>query len=387
MDEPKAEREGFVLTPWAAEGPIDYQRLIKEFGTQPLDSELARRLERLAGERHFMLERGVFYSHRDLDVLLSEHEQGEKFFLYTGRGPSGPMHLGHIIPFYFTAWLQRRFKVNAYIPLTDDEKFLEKERNLSLEEARRWALDNALDIAAAGFDPDRTFIYVESDYVGHIYRLALKVARRINFSAARAIFGFSGETNIGFIFYPALQIVPTFFEGGRCLIPAGIDQDPFWRLQRDLAPGLGYRKAAQIHGKLLPGLLGVGTKMSASKPETAIFLTEGPSEVREKIWKHAFSGGRATVEEHRRLGGNPDIDVPYQWLHMFFEPSDKRLERIREEYVSGRLLSGELKEILIEKVNAFLEEHRAKREQARELLPLFMKEGKLACAMLARVYE
>jgi tryptophanyl-tRNA synthetase len=376
-----------VLTPWEAEGLIDYDRLIREFGTQPLTRELAKELERLAGEEHFMLERGIFYSHRDLDVLLSEYEKGGRFFLYTGRGPSGPMHLGHIIPFYFTAWLQKRFNANVYIPLTDDEKFLEKERNLTLEDARRWALDNALDIIAAGFDPDRTFIYIESDYVGNVYKLAIKVARRINFSTAKAIFGFGGDTNIGFIFYPALQIVPTFFEAGRCLIPAGIDQDPFWRLQRDLAPSLGYKKAAQIHGKLLPGLPGVGTKMSASKPETAIFLNERPESVREKIWKHAFSGGRATTEEHRKYGGNPDVDVPYQWLYMFFEPDEGKLEKIRQEYVSGRLLSGELKELLIEKVNAFLEEHRERRERAKELLPLFMREGRLASEMVVRTYQ
>jgi tryptophanyl-tRNA synthetase len=100
--------------------------------------------------------------------------------------------------------------------------------------------------------------------------------------------------------------------------------------------------------------------------------------VRTKINKHAFSGGQATVEEHRKLGGNPDIDVAYQWLYMFFEPDDSKLEKIREEYRSGRLLTGELKQILIEKVIGFLHEHRLRREAARAKVRQFKYDGALA---------
>jgi tryptophanyl-tRNA synthetase (EC 6.1.1.2) len=68
------------------------------------------------------------------------------------------MHIGHLIPFIFTKWLQDVFKVNVYIEVTDDEKFLQK-AGYTLEETREWAKDNILDIAAVGFDPDRTFIF------------------------------------------------------------------------------------------------------------------------------------------------------------------------------------------------------------------------------------
>src|SRR5207253_4757930 len=88
------------------------------------------------------------------------------------------------------------------------------------------------------------------------------------------VFGFTGETNIGMSFYPAIQVLPSLFEKKRCLIPSAIDQDPYWRIQRDIAEPLGYHKAAAIHSKFLPPLTGIQDKMSSSKPETAIYLND-----------------------------------------------------------------------------------------------------------------
>jgi tryptophanyl-tRNA synthetase len=107
--------------------------------------------------------------------------------------------------------------------------------------------------------------------------------------------------------------------------------------------------------------------------------------VRKKIWK-AFSGGQPTAELQRKLGGNPDIDVAFQWLYYFFEPDNSRIEKIREDYRSGALLSGDLKEYLIEKVTSFLEEHQANRENAREMVNLYLRDGELASRMWRTIY-
>jgi tryptophanyl-tRNA synthetase len=372
--------EEFVVTPWEVRGRVDYDKLINIFGTQPITRELLDRIEGLAGELHVLLRRGVFFSHRDLDLVLDDYINGRGFFLYTGRGPSGPMHIGHLIPFILTKWFQDKFRVNVYIMITDDEKYWD-EPGMSIRDVRRWAYENTLDIIAVGFDPDRTFIFHDIEYIGKLYPMAVKVAKRINFNTARAVFGFSGSTNIGLIFYPALQVVPTFFEKRRCLIPAAIDQDPYWRIQRDLAESLGYYKTAAIHSKFMPPLTGLEGKMSTSRPETAIFLHDDPKTVRYKIMRYAFSGGQPTVELHRKLGGNPDIDVSFQWLKIYFEPDDAKLRKIEEDYRSGRMLTGELKEYLIERINEFLEEHRARREEARKLINLYMYDGELARRM------
>jgi tryptophanyl-tRNA synthetase len=372
--------EEFVVTPWEVRGRVDYDKLINIFGTQPITRELLDRIEGLAGELHVLLRRGVFFSHRDLDLVLDDYAGGRGFFLYTGRGPSGPMHIGHLIPFILTKWLQDRFRVNVYIMITDDEKYWD-EPGMSIRDVRRWAYENTLDIIAVGFDPDRTFVFHDIEYIGKLYPMAVKVAKRINFNTAKAVFGFTGSTNIGLIFYPALQVVPTLFEKRRCLIPAAIDQDPYWRIQRDMAESLGYYKTAAIHSKFMPPLTGLEGKMSTSKPETAIFLHDDPKTVRFKIMRYAFSGGQPTVELHRRLGGNPDVDVSFQWLKIYFEQDDAKLKKIEDDYRSGRMLTGELKEYLVEKINEFLEEHRVKREEAKKLINLYMYDGELARRM------
>lgn len=378
--------EEFRVTPWEVAGQVDYDKLRRQFGTGLIDDDMRNRIKKICGGLHPMLSRGFFFSQRDLKLVLDDYESKKGFFLYTGRGPSGPMHIGHLVPLIFTKWLQDKFDVNLYIEITDDEKFLFK-RELSWEDVGKHAADNILDIAAVGFKPDKTFIFKDSEYVKNVYPLMLKVAKKITFSTTRAVFGFENETNIGSIFYPAYQVVPTFFERKRCLIPNAIDQDPFWRIQRDIAEKLGHKKTAAIHSKFIPPLQGISGKMSASSPDSAVWLTDDEKTVKRKINKYAFSGGQTTVEEHRKLGGNPDIDVSYQWLSILFEPDKKKLRKIHDDYHSGKLLSGELKATLIGHVNEFLKEHSKNRKKAEKLVDRFMYKGKLAKEMWERAYE
>ena len=368
------------VTPWEVEGKIDYERLIKNFGTKPIGSALCKKLEDLAGDSHIFVRRKFFFSHRDLDLILKDHENGKGFFLYTGRSPGGEMHVAHLIPFILCRWMQEKFKVNLYIQIPDEEKFLFKQ-NLNYDDVQKQAKDDILNIAALGFDPDRTFLFRNTEYVKQMFPSALKIAKKTTFSTAKAVFGFKNDANLGMIFYPAMQVVPTFFEKKRCLIPCGIDQDNYWRIQRDVAESLGYYKTAAIHNKFLPPLTGMEGKMSASMKETAIYLTDDEKTVKKKINKYAFSGGQPTIEEHRQKGGNPDVDVAFQWLYILFEEDDKKLAQICEDYKSGKLLTGELKAILIEKLNKFLVAHRKRKEGASKAVEQMMYKGKLAKKM------
>ncbi len=366
-----------VVTPWEVSGNIDYERLIKEFGTQPLTDALVRRIEKEAGRSHFMLRRKVFFSHRELDVLLREHDEGKPWALYTGRGPSGGTHLGHMLPWIFTKYLQDAFNVHLYFQITDDEKFLCKP-SLSLESTNKLAYENALDLIALGFDPKLTHIIIDTEYARTLYKIALQVAKKVTISSAKAVFGFMNETNIGMVFWPAMQAAPCFLpsvlEGRqvRTLIPAAIDQDPYWRVVRDVAPKLGYPKTAAIHNIFLPALEGPG-KMSTSAGEHAtIFTTDTPRQVEQKIMKYAFSGGRGSIQEHRKKGGVPEVDMSFQWLRIMFEPDDRKLKAIYDDYKSGNMLTGELKQMLISKINAFLKKHHEERERAKKNLDKFI---------------
>ena len=367
-------KDNFIVTPWHVEGKIDYDKLIKRFGTEKISNELLQRIEKIAGESHFMLRRGIFFSHRDLKRILDDYEKGNDFFLYTGRGPSGHTHIGHLVPWVFAKWLQDKFKTKMYFQLTDDEKFFSKP-NLTLDETKKYAYENALDFIALGFKPENTKIIIDTENIQTLYPIAARVAKKINFSNTKAVFGFSNDTNIGMIFYTSLQSAPCFIENKPVLIPLGVDQDPHFRITRDVAPKIGKPKPALIHNIMIPALQGPGGKMSASEENTTIYTTDDADAVKKKINKYAFSGGQPDVEEHRKKGGNPDIDVSYQYLRIFFEPDDNKLKQIYDDYKSGKMLTGELKLILIEKINEFLKNHQEKREKARDQVKKFLFEN------------
>jgi tryptophanyl-tRNA synthetase len=365
----------FIVTPWHVEGDIDYDKLIEKFGTQKISPELLEKIKNMTNEDHFMLRRGIFFSHREMNRILEDYEKGNDFFLYTGRGPSGHTHIGHLVPWVFAKWLQDKFNVNLYFQLTDDEKFYSK-TNLTLEETKKFAYENALDFIALGFNPEKTKIIINTKNIQTLYPIAAQVAKKINFSNTKATFGFTNETNIGMIFYTSLQSAPCFIEDKPVLIPLGVDQDPHFRLTRDIAQKIGKQKPALIHNIMIPALTGPGGKMSASEEKGTIYTTDTPDVVKKKINKYAFSGGQPDIEQHRKLGGNPDIDVSYQYLRIFFEPNDNKLKKIYEDYKSGKLLSGELKAILIEKINEFLKTHQEKREKAKQQIEQFLLENK-----------
>jgi tryptophanyl-tRNA synthetase len=370
-DEDKNE---MIVTPWEVRGKVDYERLIREFGTEPLTDDLLRRIEKHTDELHLQLRRKLFFSHRDLNTVLDLYDKGVKFVLYTGRGPSGPVHIGHLVPWIFTKHLQEKFDTRLYFQMTDDEKFVvDDEANLA--ETMATGRENALDLIALGFEPNNTFIIFDVQDIDLLYDISLEVAKRITYSTAKATFGFQDSTNLGWVFWPAVQAVPCFIhkkltgENVPALIPAAIDQDPYWRITRDIAPKLGYYKPAQIHNRFLPGL-GVGGKMSASEPETAVFTTDPPEVVKRKIW-NAFTGGRATLAEQKKLGANPDICSIYQYFVFLFEGEDKKLAERERQCRTGGVMCGECKKDLTEKVNKFLAEHQKKREKARNTIEEF----------------
>ncbi|KAI9433831.1 hypothetical protein H4582DRAFT_2184933 [Lactarius indigo] len=361
-----------IVTPWDVQGSvssdgqqlaIDYDKLIDQFGTRRIDAALLERFERLTGHRpHIFLRRGMFFSHRrrftdrDFNTILDRYEKGKPFFLYTGRGPSSDR------PFIAKRWLQDVFDVPLVIQLTDDEKFLFK-HELKPEQTHDFALRNAKDIIAVGFKPEKTFIFSDYDFVGGpFYKNVSKISRQITLSQAKATFGFGDSDNIGKIHFAAIQAAPSFSNSFPqifgttsdvpCLIPCAIDQDPYFRLTRDVAQKLKYPKPALLHAKFFPALQGPQTKMSASDVNSSIYMSDTPNQIKNKVNRHGFSGGRETEEEHRRLGGNPDVDVSYQYLSFFLE-DDEELAQIGADYRAGRLLTGQLKARCIKVLQEF----------------------------------
>jgi tryptophanyl-tRNA synthetase len=345
-----------VVTPWEVKGEIDYDRLMERFGTEPITPELLERIRQHTGGPHYMLRRGVFYSHRDLDAILDHHERGGRFVLYTGRGPAGPVHLGHLVPWTFTRHLQEAFGSKLFFQFTDDERMLIRD-DVDEEFAGHWVLENALDVMALGFDPENTEFIVNTRHASELYPLALKIARGITCSTMRAVFGFGDDANLGKMFFPTMQAAPCFLASERagkpvpCLVPAGIDQDPYWRVTRDVARKLGYPKPAQVHGRMLPGLTG-DAKMSSSQPITAIYTTDVPELVERKI-------AEADTGEH------PDRCPMYQYRYLLLTEDDDETHELYEDCIGGGIDCQECKSRLTETVNRFMGQHRRRRRLIR----------------------
>lgn len=372
------DNSNFTVTPWEVEGNIDYNKLIEKFGTSTINNEIIEKIEKIIGEVHPFLKNRYFFSHRDLDWILDEYQKGNKFYLYTGRGPSGHVHLGHLMPWLFTKYLQDKFNVKLIFQITDDEKFLFND-NKDLESINKFTFENVLDIIAIGFDPVKTKIIIDTKHINYLYPLTIEIAKKITFSTAKAVFGFSNSSNIGMIGFPPIQSAPCFLPSliekklTPVLIPAAIDQDPYWRITRDVAEKIGYYKPAQIHSKFIPGLIN-NEKMSSSKPETALFTIDEPEKIEKKV-KNTFTGGQPTVALQRKLGGNADICPVFWYLKYLFDSEDESIERYTN-CRGGNLLCGECKGDLIKKVKPFMNNIQIKREKAKDIIKEFTIDGK-----------
>ena len=365
-----------TVTPYEVSGEVDYERLLAKFGADRLTDEQVARFP-----DHPMLRRRVFYAGRDVDRYLDAAESGATHSIVTGVGPSGPMHLGHVLVFYLAKRLQETTGAYVYVPLSDDEKFYAKD--LSFEEVAAATRSNLRDLLAVGFDPDRTRIVVDRLDADVLYPQAARFAADVRQSTVDATYG--DPVNVGLSFYPAMQathlLLPQLVHGRHpTLVPVAVDQDPHVRVCRDVAAKERFDvdKPGALLGKFLPSLEGPG-KMSSSDDAPAIELTDDRETARENVMQYAYSGGRADVDAHREHGGDPEVDVAYQYLHSFFEPDDERVARLAREYRAGELLSGELKAAAVDAIADFLDAHQERRaalgDLRTELEPFRLREG------------
>ncbi|MFC6731393.1 MULTISPECIES: tryptophan--tRNA ligase [unclassified Haladaptatus] len=354
------------VTPYAVSGEVDYEKLLAEFGADALTTD---HLEHFPQPVHPLVRRGVFYAHRDVDRYLAAANAGQHHSIVTGIGPSGPMHLGHIQVFSLAQHLQDQTGATVYIPLSDDEKYFAKDQTLA--QGRAYTRDNLKDLLAVGFDPENTRILVDTQDADVVYPAAAAFAKHLTPATISATYG--DPPNIGLGFYPAVQaahlVLPQLVHGAHpTLVPIAVDQDPHVRLCRDVADLQKFpvSKPGALLGKFLPSLAGPG-KMSSSDDAPSIRLTDDRETVTEKLQQYAFSGGQSSLDAHREQGGNPEIDVAFQYLQAFFEPDDGELDRLAREYRSGELLSGELKQYAADKIANFLSAHQSRRPSDAEL--------------------
>ncbi|MBI2662889.1 tryptophan--tRNA ligase [Candidatus Woesearchaeota archaeon] len=364
-----------AVNPWEVKGNIDYDKLIKEFGLKPLQY-LPKVFQKL-----LLFRRGIVFAQRDFSRIVEAIENKKSLVMMTGLMPSGKFHFGHKMVADQIIFYQS-LGVKVYVTVADIEAY--NSRMQDMKQLRETAIREYLtNYAALGLDLNKCDFYfqskrsVDGEKASAYYSLANMLARHVTFNEMKAIYG---EISPGKMSSALLQAADMLhpqlpeFEGiCPVIVPVGADQDPHLRLARDVSQRIKEFKFLQLsstYHKFLPGLS--GGKMSSSDETSYIALTDTPEEAARKIRKYAFSGGQATLEEHRKLGGNPDVDVAFQMLKYGMESDDAKLEKIYADYKSGKLLSGELKQMLIERITLFLKEHQEKRKKAEKSIEKFM---------------
>jgi tryptophanyl-tRNA synthetase len=318
----------------------DNKWLVEQFGASRV-SELKEAPD------FYTFNNGLMYSHRDFDKYFTALKKGEKCSIVSGFNASAAPHIGHISVFDTNLFFQKKYDVSVFIPISEDESYVSGKVETQ-QEGLRNALVLAKAMVAFGFDTSKTKLIIDQLYT-NIYNLAIKLSRGVTLSQIKAVYGYSADQNIGLHFYPTVQaahvLLPETLGIPNVLVPIGPDEDSHLRTCRDLADKFGYKKPAVLHSIFMPGL--DGEKMSKSRGN-AIFLLDDEKEIKKKIMS-AFSGGATSAEEHRKKGGNPDVDMSYLYLKSFFlSPSESK--RVHDEYKSGKMLSGEMKQLLLEHV-------------------------------------
>ena len=366
-----------TVTPWEVKGNIDYDKLIREFGVKPMPKLPPAFMENV------LFRRNLIYAQRDFEKILEAIKKKKPFVMITGLMPSGKFHFGHKMIAEQMIFYQK-LGAKVYICVADVEAY--NTRNTDTAQLRDTAINEyLLNYVALGLDLSQCDFYFQSNRsldgrkASAYYRLASMLSRHATFNEFQAVYGEITPAKMSSSLLQASDMchaqMPEFEGPMPVVIPVGIDQDPHVRLARDMIQrfkAVPMEQISSTYNKFCPGL--GGGKMSSSDPTTHIALTETPQEAAKKINKYAFSGGQATVEEHRRLGGNPEVDVAFQMLLYGLEPDDDKLAQIYQDYKSGKMLSGELKKYCIEKVSTFLEEHHKKRSQAQKIVNKFLKE-------------
>jgi tryptophanyl-tRNA synthetase len=369
-------KKEMTVTPWEVSGDLNYEKLMKDFGIKKMPS-----LPESFNKNH-LFRRKIVFAQRDFDRILDTIKKKKKFSMMTGLMPTGKLHFGHSLLVKQMIFYQS-LGAKLYIAVADLEAY--NSRNPNLKELRENAIEQyLLNYIALGLKAKNCDFYFQSDRSkdskksNAYYRLVSNFSRYATFNEFKAVYGNISPGKMNASLLQAADMfhsqLPEFDGVSPVLVPVGIDQDPHLRIARDISKRFKDHKFIQLsstYHSFLPSLKGEG-KMSSSIGMNISF-DDSPKEVEMKIKKYAFSGGRETLDEHRKKGGIPEKDVSFQYLRFLFEEDDKKLERIYDDYKSGKMLTSELKEILIEKINSFLKEHQKKKKLARKEVSKFLK--------------
>lgn len=411
------------INPWSSTPSLDVEKTFAEFGIDPIAPVLAE-----LPEIPYFMRRGIVVGQRDYLPIARAIRNHTPFHLLTGFMPSGHPHLGHLMLMREIVWHVQQ-GANGYVTIADREAYAV--RGLSWEKCREYGKEYLSCLYALGFEGQTYFQSKNERLKDLAFEAATKVnfselSAIYGFTPETALaHADSVITQVADILYPQVDREPA-----PTLVPVGIDQDPHIRLTRGIAHkfrmftveerdgyisvrsknapetaleavkkafphakkyeghvdikgaecidvsakvreieracgGYGFYTPSSAYHVFLPGL--TGGKMSSSIPESLISFYEPEAAVRKKVMS-ALTGGRMTLEEQKRLGGEPEKCTLYL-LNMFhMVTDDAQLAEIHRKCKAGEITCGQCKKETADRVVAFLKEFKEKIDVAAETI-------------------
>ncbi|MBL7050941.1 tryptophan--tRNA ligase [Candidatus Woesearchaeota archaeon] len=348
-----------IIDPYGSELVEDYSKVIKDFGLEEFKLELFP-------EPNKLMRRKVVFAGRDLQIISKCIKEKKPFYALSGIMPTNnQIHLGNKMVVENLKYFQEHGAITIIL-VADLEA--QAARGVSLEEGRKRAMNFHIPAyIALGLDPKKTIFYFQSENKDVIH-FAYQAAQKITLNEFNAVYGsadpgriMGAVTQIGDVLYPQ------FKERMPGIIPVGVDQEPHIRLSRDVVNRMKKEKyflPSSLYHKYTPSLRGK-IKMSKSHPESCITIPEDINSVKKKIMR-AVTGGRDTLEEHRKLGAEVEKCMVFELLKQHLVEDDKELDKIYKDYKSGKMTSGEIKQIAVDKMTEFMKDFEKKLEKARK---------------------
>ena len=384
------------INPWSSTPKMDINRLIADFGIEPFAS-----VKEKITDPPVFIRRDIVAGHRGYNAVADAIAEKKPFHVLTGFMPSGHPHFGHLMVMKEVVWhIQQGGK--GFISMADREAHAV--RSLSWDACDQYAREYMECLYALGFSGE---IYSQRRN-NALKDLAFEAATKVNFSELSAIYGFGPETELAHAVSVSMQVAdilyPQLTAGvAPTVVPVGIDQDPHIRLTRDItnalrmflvedrgthisirvknAPkevldavvreverefgGFGFLLPSATYHSFLQGLQ--GGKMSSSVPDSLVWFDDPDKDVKKKIMG-ALTGGRQTLEEQKKLGGEPEKCSIYQLNRFHMQEDDKELSEMCRACKAGELMCGTCKKETLERVRNFLREFKEKRDEVAHMV-------------------
>lgn len=288
--------------------------------------------------------------------------------ILTGDRPSGKLHLGH-----YVGSLANRVRLqdeyDQYILIADVQALTDNYENP--EKVANSVRELVLDYVAAGIDPDKSTIVVQSQIPAiaelTVFFLNLvslnRVLRNPTVKAEIEQIGFGDSVPAGFAMYPVSQAADiTAFEAN--LVPVGDDQLPMIEQTREIVRKFNnLYTATLIEPEALvgqyPRLVGLDGKTKMSKSlGNSIYLSDSEEEVNKKVASMYTDPTRLKPTDPGHVEGNPVF-----LYHDAFNPNKAEVEELKERYRAGKVGDVEVKQKLALAINTLLQPMRARRAE------------------------